>query len=213
MGATMGNRNDQNQRIVLYTSQIEQKTKQVENATKLYYQSLVLLAAGLAAALTLFTKTDGDQSMLTTIFTFGVPAFLISWFGCYLFLYWEHHMLRISLDYTELRASKIVGLRSEETYLYHEDFLGVLNQAYIKWKPLKSVHVLFSIIGIPWCAVLIYSVIRAQQYFDSSAGYIIYALSVFAFAVILLSIHGQVLRRERALKKELGIVPVSYRRQ
>ena len=106
-----------------------------------------------------------------------------------------------------------MGLASDKIYLYHEDFLGVLNQAYIKWKPLKSVHFLFGIIGIPWGAVLVYSVIEARHYFESVIGYLVYFFSVFALAVILLSIHVQVLRRERRLKKELRIFPQPIRRQ
>ena len=73
--------------------------------------------------------------------------------------------------------------------------------------------ILFVIIGVPWGAVLVYSVIIAEPYFDSAIGYLVYAISVFALAVILLSIHGQVLRRERRLKKELGIFPQPIRRQ
>jgi len=199
-----------------YISQIEQKTKQVENATKLYFQSLVILAAGLATALTLISKIDANnKNMLTTILTYGVPAFLISWFGCYLWIYWEHHMLRISLDYTEFKASKSVGLTSDKIYLYHEDFLGVLNQASIKWTFVKSVQVLFLIIGIPWVAILVFSVINAKDHFGSNnnEGYFIYVFFVCILTLILLSIHVQVFRRERRLKKKLGIIPQSDRRQ
>jgi len=206
--------NSQNQqdktknKISFMSVQLEQKVKQVENATKLYFQSLVLLAAGIA---TLFTAIAAlkQENQILFLFTFGTPSFLISWFGCFLFIYWEHHMLRINLDYTEKMASEALGIPTDEIYLYHEDYLGVFNQADFKFpfmrKTFKSVQIVFVTIAFPFFIAIIFSIYKAKDHFKNIGWYGFYIIVIFIAIMILLCIHGQCICRERKFKKKLGI--------
>lgn len=196
--------------------QLEQKVKQVENATKLYFQSLIVLAAGVATLVTALAALKGWEGAILTLFTFGIPAFLISWFGCFLFIYWEHHMLRINLDYAEKKASEALGIPDDEIYLYHEDYLGVFNQANFpfKWGPLKSVQAIFVIIGLPAFPVIYISIVKARAYFTENPIHWYIYLAIVSMAVItLLCIHLQCVGRERKLKRRLGIAPWDSRQQ
>jgi hypothetical protein len=202
--------NKDKQLLEFLAVQVEQKVRQVENATKLYFQSLIVLGAGVAIAVTALNW----KSAVLIIFTFGIPSFLIAWFGCFLFIYWEHHMLRISLDYSEKKASEALGIPPSETYLYHEDFLGVFNQAKFIFKWIKSVQAVFVIIGAPAGIVFIYSVFKAKEYFRNNLdNYVYYVITILTAAIILFVIHYQCIRRERKLKRELGIVPVQERQE
>jgi hypothetical protein len=178
----------------------------VENATKLYFQSLVVLAAGIATAITVLSKQIIEA--IPAVLIFGIPSFLIAWCGCFLFIYWEHHMLRISLDYSEKKAAEALNIKDNEIYLYHADFLGVFNQAQLmkgKFFP-KSVHILFFIIGVPAGLVYLYSAYEARKYLTNPYHYYIFLLLIFLFPIALLIIHLQCFRRERRFKKHLGII-------
>jgi len=118
-------------------------------------------------------------------------------------------MLRISLDCSEKKASEALGIPPSETYLYHEDFLGVFNQANFIFKWIKSVQAVFFIIGTPAGIVFIYSVLKAKEYFRNNLdNYVYYVIIVFTAAIILFAIHIQCVYRERKLKRKLGIFPV-----
>ncbi len=191
--------------------QLEQKVKQVENATKLYFQSLFVLAAAIAAVLTALAALKGREEQILLLVTFGIPAFLISWFGCYLFIYWEHHMLRINLDYTEMQAAEKLNIKKDKVFLYHEDYLGVFNQANfpftfkpIKFGPIKSVQAVFVIIALPFFLVCCFSLYKAREYFQEELYYYIYLAVILLAMAILLYIHIQCVFRERKLKKKLG---------
>ncbi len=211
--------NSQNQqdktknKISFMAVQLEQKVKQVENATKLYFQSLVVLAAGIATLVTAVVGLN-DKSQILVLFTFGTPSFLISWFGCFLFIYWEHHMLRINLDYTEKMASEALGIPTDEIYLYHEDYLGVFNQADFKVPftriTFKSVRIVFVTIAFPFFIAIMFSIYKAKEYFINNIhnwywGYFFYIIVIFIAILILLCIHGQCICREGKLKIKLGI--------
>ena len=206
--------NSQNQKdktknkISFMAVQLEQKVKQVENATKLYFQSLVVLAAGIATLVTAIVGLN-DKSQILVLFTFGTPSFLISWFGCFLFIYWEHHMLRINLDYTEKMASEALGIPTDEIYLYHEDYLGVFNQANFKVPftqiTVKSVRIVFVTIAFPFFIAIIFSIYKAKDHFENIGWYWFYIIVIFIAIMILLCIHIQCIRREGKLKKKLGI--------
>jgi hypothetical protein len=187
--------------------QLQEKVKQVENATKLYFQSLIVLAAGLATILTALASLKDYHQMILALVTFGIPAFLISWFGCFLFIYWEHHMLRINLDHTEKVAAKALGTDEKKIYLYHEDYLGVFNQAPFIWK-LKSVQVVFVIIAVPVLFLCYISIIKAREYFFLNINlWYLYISTIMLLVIILLGIHIQCVIRERKLKKKLEIKP------
>ena len=195
---------------VFLSMQLEQKVKQVDNATKLYFQSLIVLGAGIATIVTALVTLKGWEKQMLAVFTFGIPAFLISWFGCFLFIYWEHHMLRINLDYTEKKAAEALKIPDDEVYLYHEDYLGVFNQAILPFTKIKSVQAVFIIIAAPSVATIFLAVIEAKDYFENTLYNIkywyYYIAVIFIIAVILVGTHVQCVLRERKLKKKLGII-------
>jgi hypothetical protein len=199
------------QYIQFLISQVEQKAKQVENSTKLYFQSLFILGASIAIAITALAQKDHWADTVSKIFIFGVPFFLIAWFGCFLFIYWEHHMLRISLDFSEKKVAEALHISPNETYLYHEDFLGIFNQSYFlspKFK-IKAVQVVFIIIGLPAAIAYGYFVVyEAKKYLDifSWYWYWLYCIGMILIAVALVFIHWRCVHKERRLKNKLNIV-------
>ncbi len=205
--------------MLLLRMQIDQKIKQMDNSTKLYFQSVFILAAGIAIVITALAAIR-DLDKILIVLTFGAPAFLISWAGCFIFIYWEHHMIRISYDYSEKMMAEIMKTPPNEIFLYHEDFLGVLNQTIFLPKlypfnklQIKSVQLIFAIIGLPVVMVFIASIWKANEYFSNTYFYLVYAGSNIAFALILLGIHLQSLRKERQLKNVLNIIPWYMRQE
>lgn len=204
-----------NELIKFLGIQYQEKLRQVENSLKLYFQSVVILGIGVVAAITALSV---EKDVSNIIFV-GIPLFLISWFGCFLWIYYEHHMIRISLDYSEKILAENFNIPPEKTFLYHEDFLGVLNQAifmpkllsFLKKHQFKSVQVVFVIIGLPgfglfsYCGYRAFNLLRDKEQFGLIIA-ILYAIFLLLSATILLAIHIQCVKRERKLKKHLGII-------
>ncbi|MBU0710788.1 hypothetical protein KKA87_02525 [bacterium] len=201
---------EDDQLINFFTVQHHQKLKQMEDSTKLYFQAIIVLGAGVIGAITALSNKDS----VANIFYIGIPLFLISWFGCFLWIYFEHHMSRISFDYTEMKLSESLGLSTNETYLYHEDYLGVFNQANflhlrkkLRFVGFKSIHLVFLIIGVPgfilflYCGIKAFKIIQCKNLFWSY----FYGIGVIIMFIVLLSINVQCVFRERKFKKHLGI--------
>lgn len=193
--------------IQFLIAQVEQKAKQVENSTKLYFQSLFILGASIAIVITVLAKEQEWAEVVSKIFIFGIPFFLIAWFGCFLFIYWEHHMLRISLDYSEKKVAEVLRIPPNETYLYHEDFLGIFNQAnFLPKIKIKAVQIIFIIIGLPTCFAYFYFIFTAKEHIKNPYLYWFYLSFMSIIAIILIIIHWKCVRRERRLKEKLNIV-------
>jgi hypothetical protein len=196
------------------TTQYELKVKQGLDATRLYFQSIVVLGAGVAAAVTALATVKEWQGQVATLVFGAMPFFLLSWFGCFLFIYWDHHMMRVSLDYSDKLVSEILQVSPQQTYLYHEDFLGVFNQADFPPRSIrfparvKSVQVVFAAIGFPGALIFGYCGYRAFRLIKQSHGAPVswlYILSLVFLFVLLVSIHLHCVKRERWLKRQLGI--------
>ena len=213
--ATTGGAAQATQKISFLATEYELKVRQALDATKLYFQSIVVLGAGVGAGITALATLKEWQSVVATVAFAGMPFFLLSWFGCFLFIYWDHHMMRVSLDYTDKTASEILGISPDKVFLYHEDFLGVFNQADFltrsAWFPvtIKSVQVVFVSIGFPGALIFGYSGYRAfiliNQFHGAPMAWL-YTAVLAALLLILVSIHLNCVRRERFLKKSLRIV-------
>ena len=196
------------------TTQYELKVKQALDATRLYFQSIVVLGAGVAAAVTALATVREWQGVVTTAVFGAMPFFLLSWFGCFLFIYWDHHMMRVSLDYSDKMLSETLQIPPEQTYLYHEDFLGVFNQADFPpksiWSPVrvKAVQVVFASIAFPGALIFGYCSYKAFFLIRQDHGAFVswlYILCLSVLLVVLTSIHVYCVKRERCLKRQLGI--------
>jgi len=204
-------------RMKFLETQYELKVKQAVDATKLYFQSIVVLGAGVAAGVTALATVREWQGAVTTVVFGGMPFFLLCWFGCFLFVYWDHHMMRISLDYSDKMASDLLCIGSGNVYLYHEDFLGVFNQADFPPKPIwspvrvKSVQIVFIAIGLPGVLIFGYcsfkAFLRISQTHGVFAGWL-YVASLAVLLITLVAIHLQCVMRERRLKRHLGIASI-----
>lgn len=190
------------------SKQFEQKVKQVENATSLYFKSLLVLAAGVGSGLTGLAGLKSAEDTVKGLVYFGIPSFLIAWFGCYLFIYWEHHMLRIGLDYAEKRASQELGVPDDEIFLYHADFLGIFNEAPFRVKSIsvKLVQVVFVIIAVPAFLLYGWAGVMAHGFIQCLGWYVLYASALIVFPLVLIGIHIKCVSRERKFKEKLKII-------
>jgi hypothetical protein len=203
------------EKLEFLSAQYARKVEQADSATKLYFQSIVVLGAGVVAAITGLGSIADWKSTVAMVVFCGTPLFLVSWFGCFLFIYWDHHMIRVSLDYSERIASELLGIPLERTFLYHEDFLGVFNQAEFPPRMLKSpvrcksVQVVFGAIGLPAALIYVLSGLKAAMLIAGKYGVpvsAVYLALLTILVVVLLLIHVHCVIRERALKVRLGLV-------
>ncbi len=194
-----------------------ENVKHEQDTTKLYFQTLAILAFVLIATIIVLRMQGDGNPQIMRIILIGVPPFLVAWFGCYIFIFWEHHIARINLDYAEKLVSEHIGLEQDKVFLFHEDLLGVFNQAHfpppiMTWsEPLriKSVHWAFVLIGIPgtfmyfFCGISAFNVIAKRS---GSAWAWAYVLVLVIIQALLLCIQVHCVKRERTLKKRLGVI-------
>ncbi len=126
-------------------------------------------------------------------------------------------MARINLDYSEKLVSEHLNIAPEKVFLYHEDLLGEFNQAHFppplirlpKILRIKSVHWVFVLIGIPGTFMYLFCGFSAFNIIIKLVGRLWawgYVSALFIIQVLLLLIQVHCVKRERTLKKHLGLL-------
>lgn len=195
-----------------------------EYSQKIYFQTIYLLGIGIFLFLGSYGayKAIGESSKEYIIyFTMaGIPVMILSWFAAFLFIYWDHHMARIYLDYIEMKAEKTLFNKLNNYFLY-TDFLGVLNKAGIL--RFKFVWLLFIVISIPGVVIGVVCAIRGYKYFlnnkellinllgDCLGNFIInyYVHCLILISILLIVIHVNCVLRERYLRNKIGL-PIEW---
>ena len=137
-----------------YRLQNEKSILFSEGSKRLYYQAVYLLGVGivlLLGAVGIYKKMQADVSEdFVFLAIAGLPFLVIAWFSCFLYMYWDHHMGRLYLDYNDIRMARRLNIHKKSYYLY-TDFVGVLNDG--KLLGVNYAWALPLIIGFPAIAL------------------------------------------------------------
>ena len=141
---------------LFFQFQNQKSTKFAEYSQRTYHEVTYLLALGIFVVVGSFgiykllgpiKVSEENKRIIIYLIISGVPYMLLSWFGAFLFIFWDFHMSRIYIDYWDkIMATKIYGNPTKYKLLF-DDFLGVRNKA--KVCKIPAVNILYAAIAIP----------------------------------------------------------------